>query len=80
MDVRINQSRQQRPVAEVNDLSASWMLHRRTGLDDALTLHQDFAGLENPSALDVEQACGAEHDEVCAGLRLGNGGVHVKRN
>jgi len=73
VDVRVDQARQQRAISQIDHFGSRRMLHRGSRFDNALALHQNFAGLQDASGLDVEQPRGAQHD----GLRwriLGFGG------
>jgi hypothetical protein len=40
------------------------MLHRSAGFDYALALHQNFAGPQDATVLDIEQAGRVQHDGV----------------
>ena len=39
-------------------------LHRSPRRDNALALHQNFAGLHDATAFDIEQSCRVQHDRV----------------
>jgi hypothetical protein len=62
MNVRIDQSRQQRAISQIDDLCSSRTLHGRANLDDALALDQYLAGLDDASVLHVEQPCRVQYD------------------
>ena len=47
MDVGVDQSGQQRPIAEVDHLRASRMLDRRADFDDAFALNKNFPRLDD---------------------------------
>ena len=72
MDVSVDQSGQQRPVAQVDDLRSRGMGHRSAGFGDASAHHQDLARCEHSSGLHVQQACGMQHDRPDRRLRLGS--------
>ncbi len=62
---------QQRAIAQIDHFCASGTLDRRTHLDDAVALHQDFPWLDDATRLNVQQACRMEHDRSGRwGLRL----------
>jgi hypothetical protein len=50
----VNQSGQQSAVAEIDDLRASWTLHRGTDLSDALARDQNVAWADDSAVLNVE--------------------------
>ena len=69
MHMRIDQARQQRGVAEIDDLRAGGMCHRGTDGADAVALNQNLAGCGDVAGLDVEQARGVENDGGLAAER-----------
>jgi hypothetical protein len=64
MDVGVNQSRKQRAVPKVDDFGSRGMLHRRSNLDDAVALNQNFTGLQHLPGLNIQQACRVQNDRV----------------
>jgi hypothetical protein len=62
MDVGIDQPGEQRGVAEVDDSGALGMIHRGGDGANAIPFDQYFAGLEQGSGIDLEQARGVEDD------------------
>ncbi len=64
VDVRVNQSGQQRTIAQVYDLSASRMFHCRADFDDPVALDQDFTCLQDTPIFDVEQTRRMQHECV----------------
>ena len=67
----INQARQQRRVAQVDDLGSLWMFDGRTNFHDAILLHQHFAGSDYFPVLDIEEARGVQNDGVFGGRWCG---------
>jgi hypothetical protein len=64
MHVGIDQSGQQRAVAQIDDLRSRRMGHLCTNFCNPLALHQHFAGFQDASAFDVEQTRRMQHDGV----------------
>ena len=62
MHVSVDETGEQRGITEVEDLRALRMLDGGSDFDDALTLHEDFAGRENFAGVDFEETRGVEHD------------------
>ncbi len=64
MNVRVNQPRQQRPIAKINNLSPRRMLHRRPNLDDPLPGNQNFARLQDLPRGNIQQPRRMQHNDV----------------
>jgi hypothetical protein len=62
MYVGVDQPRQQRPVAEIDDFGALRMRDHRTGFGDSAAPHEHFARRHYASVPDVEQARRMKHD------------------
>jgi hypothetical protein len=68
MNVRIDHSRHQSAVPEVDYLRSGGMRHRSSGFADALSFHQNLSGLNDASGFDVEKARGVQHNWMCPSL------------
>ena len=64
MDVRIDQPGKQRAIAQVDHLRTSRMLDRRSDLDDAFALHQDFSRRNHATSFNVQQARRVQHNRT----------------
>ena len=62
MDVSVNQAGKQRAIAQIDYLGAGGMFHRRSELDDAFILNQDFCGLEYAAGSHVEETSRVQND------------------
>jgi hypothetical protein len=73
MNVGVDQSGHEGAVAEIDDFCAGRALNRNSYRDNAIALHQNFAGLEQTSVLDIQQTGGVKNDGARRRLRLGSG-------
>jgi len=64
MDVSVDQSGEQRGVAEIDRLCAGRMRDGLADFDDPVALDEDFAGRHEFSGFDVEKASGVEDDRA----------------
>jgi hypothetical protein len=62
MHVSVNESGEQSDIAEVDHLCALRTIHGDAHLANALAFNKDFAGLEQGSGVDLEQARSVEDD------------------
>jgi hypothetical protein len=60
--VRVDQAGEQGGVAQVDDFGALGMINRLPNGANAISLDQNFAGLEQGSGVNLEQARGVEDD------------------
>jgi hypothetical protein len=70
MDVRVDQPRHKRGIAEINYFRAGRMRYRGTGFRDALAAHQNFSRLDDPASFNIQQARGMKDDRTRRRLRL----------
>ena len=54
-------------IAQIDDLGSRRMFHRRTNLDDAIPLNENFAWFDQLPLLDIEQPGGMENDGIRRG-------------
>ena len=69
----VDQAGKQRGVAQIDNLRACGMVHRRADCGDAIALNQNFAGCGDVAGFDVQYARGMEHD-LGLGLRRKSSG------
>jgi hypothetical protein len=62
MHMRVDESRHQGHVAEVDDFGARGVRHARADRADALAGDENFTGLYEATARDIEQASGTQHE------------------
>ena len=62
VNVRVNQPRHERTIAQIDNLGARLMFHLRTNFDDAITFDQNFAWLQESAVFNVEQPRRMQHD------------------
>ena len=62
MNVRVDKAGEQGSVAEIDDFGALRMVDRGADGANAISLDQNFAGLEQGSGIHLEQARGVEND------------------
>ena len=63
----VDESGQQRAIAQIENLGSGKMFHRGTDLDDAISLNEHFAWLDQLPRLDIEQPGGMQHDGIRRG-------------
>ena len=73
----IDETRQQRAVAQVDELRACWMRNRGSDGGNAFPFDQNLARRNHAAGIDFEQARGVQNDRM-AGARL-LGGLRVRR-
>ena len=78
MDVGVDEAGEKRRVAEIDGFGANGMRDRLADGRDAVAFDENFAGSDDFSEFDVEQARGVEDDRV-RGLRLGAPGCDEKK-
>ncbi len=62
----IDEARQQRGIAEVDQLRAGRMAHRGTHRRNALAFDENFARRQHPAGVDLEQVRGMQDDGMIA--------------
>jgi hypothetical protein len=77
MDMGVNHSRKQGAIAQIDDLSAGWVLNVLADCGDPLAINQDFAGPDNSAILNIKQTGCTKHDDVRRCGILGPGGRDV---
>jgi len=67
MDVDVDQAGEKRGVAKVDELGADWAVYGGADFSEAIVLNEDFAGREDFSGFDVEDAGSVK--DYCVFLR-----------
>ena len=62
VNVRVNESRQQRAGAQVDGFGAGWMSNGSPGFHDAAVAHQHLSGRDDAAGFDVDQPGGMQHN------------------
>ena len=71
MDMGVDEPGHERAIAQIDDLCSHGTFYRRSDLDDAISLDQNFAWLDQLPRFDVEQPGGMQHDRMgCRGRSL----------
>jgi hypothetical protein len=81
MHVRVDEAREERGVAEVDDARVSGVVNGGSDGADFVALDENFAGLEESAGVDLEKARGVEHDGLlsgCARSCEGENGVEAE--
>ena len=71
MHMSIDETRQQRAIAEVDELRTRWMRNRRTHGDNAVTFDQNLTRRKHAACIDLEQACRVQNDRMHGTLLQG---------
>ena len=74
MDVGVDQTGEQRGVAQVDDFGALGMINRGADGANAIPIDQHFTGLKQGTGIHLEQARGVEDDGRWGGLCVNSGG------
>jgi len=69
--VRVDQSREESGIAQIDDLSAGWAADFRADFGYGIAIDKDFARGSDVPGFDVEQTRGVEDDWAPAGCRAG---------
>ena len=65
VNMRVDQAGQKRVRSQVDGFSAGGMGYGGAGFHDAIAADQHFAGSDDASGFDIDQARGVEHDGPC---------------
>jgi len=83
MNMRINQSREKRCVAQVESIDACWMRDSWPSFDDSLALNEHFSRHDHFSRFNIQQTRSVHDDRARRrnlGLALRNGTQTTNQN